>query len=455
MIKNATPSTPLAPLPVSKGHWLLKNMPSMGKNILTHFYENEKKLGTTYENPVPTVRIIATSEPDFMRYVLQTNHRNYKKGRSYEVLKLILGNGLVTSNGKFWQKQRRLAQPAFHKKNLEDLFKVMGGVAKEYFTELDKKKGTEVDIAREMMAVTAKIALKSLFSDNPEEDLDAVYNSMTEAQRYISDVLNNPFSQLWHPFTGRKRKFKNDMAVLDGVVLKAIANRRKNKEKHPDLLQMMMDATYEDSNEQMNDQQLKDEMITMFSAGHETSANALAWTLYLLAQHPEIVAKMRKEISEVVGNELPEFHNIRQLTYVRQVIEEGMRLYPPVWGVSRTALADDEYRGIKIKKKDVVFCLIYNAHRSEELYKNSATFDPDRFAPEKVKEMPKMSYLPFGGGPRLCIGNMFALMEMQLILVGLMQRYDFDLVDNQVIDPEALVTLRPRYGIKMNLTGSV
>jgi len=375
MIKHRTPTTPLTPLPTAKGHWLLKNIPSMSRNILTHFYGQEQNLGTTYENPVPFMRIIATSEPDFMRYVLQQNHRNYEKGRAYDVLKLILGNGLVTSNGKFWQKQRRLAQPAFHKKNLEALFKVMGTTATTYFEELEQKRGTEIDIAREMMAVTAKIALKSLFSDNTEEDLNAVYDSMTAAQRYITDLMNNPLNRIIFPINGRKKQFKKDKGVLNEVVLKAIARRRQSKEKHPDLLQMMMDATYEDSNEQMNDQQLMDEMITMFSAGHETSANALA----------------------------------------------------------------------------TVFCLIYNAHHREDLYKNATEFNPDRFTPEKVKAMSKMNYLPFGGGPRLCIGNMFALMEMQLILVGLLQRFDFELIKTQNIDMEALVTLRPRYGIKINL----
>ena len=451
MISNPVITTPLTPIPVSKGHWLLKNMPGMSRNILTHFYDTEQKLGKTFENPIPFMRIICTSEPDFMRYVLQQNHRNYKKGKSYDVLKLILGNGLVTSNGQFWQKQRRLAQPAFHKKNLEDLFNAMGKTAIAYFEELESKRGTEIDIAREMMAVTAKIALKALFSDNTEEDLNAVYDSMTEVQRYVSDLLNNPLSQFIYPFTGRKQQFKKDMSVLDKVVLKAIANRRKSDTKYPDLLQMMMDATYEDSNEQMNDQQLMDEMITMFSAGHETSANGLAWLFHLLAKHPEIVEKIRLEIQEICGDKLPSFQDLRQLTYIRQVIDEGMRLYPPVWGISRTAIEEDEYRGIKIKKEDVVFCLIYNAHRREDLYENAQTFNPDRFAPEKVKEMPKMSYLPFGGGPRLCIGNMFALMEMQLLVVGLLQRFDFELVKNQNIDMEALVTLRPRYGIKMNL----
>ncbi|MEM1123060.1 MAG: cytochrome P450, partial [Bacteroidota bacterium] len=437
MIKNAAPTaTPLAPLPVAKGHWLLKNIPSMSRNILTHFYDNEQKLGKTYENPVPFVRIIATSEPDFMRHVLQQNHRNYKKGQSYDVLKLILGNGLVTSNGQFWQKQRRLAQPAFHKKHLEDMFTVMGVTARAYLDKLERKRGSEVDIAREMMEVTAKIALKALFSDNSEEDMNAVYESMTEAQRYVSDLLNNPYARYLYALTGRKKRFKEDMEVLNQVVLNSIAKRRKSKQKYPDLLQMMMDATYEDSNDQMDDNQLRDEMVTMFSAGHETSANGLAWTLHILAKRPDIVVKMRQEIKTVCGDQLPSFQQLRQLTYVRQVIDEGMRLYPPVWGVSRTAIAEDEYRGVKIAKDDIIFCLIYNAHRREDLFENATTFDPDRFAAGKIKELPKMSYLPFGGGPRLCIGNVFALMEMQLILTGLLQRFDFELIKDQDIDLE-------------------
>lgn len=450
-MKKDTKDNSVKSLPIAKGHWLLGNIPSMGKNVLEHFIQREKELGPTFENPVPTIRLIATSEPAFMRHVLQTNHRNYKKGRAYDVLKLILGNGLVTSNGDFWQKQRRLAQPAFYKKNLADLFEVMGGVVSEYLKTLETKRGTEIDIAKEMMAVTAQVALKSLFSDTTAEDLESVYTSMTVAQRYVSDRLNYPFSPPWYYINGRHAAFKKNLHVLDKVVLDSIAKRRQTTTKYPDLLQMMMDATYEETNEQMNDKQLRDEMLTIFSAGHETSANALAWTMYLLTQHPAVVEKIRTEVSNTVGEHLPGFQELRQLTYTRQVIDEGMRLFPPVWGISRTAIAKDTFNGISINKNDVIFCTIYNAHHREDLYEHASTFNPDRFAADKVKTMPKMSYLPFGGGPRLCIGNMFALMEMQLILVGLLQRFNFTLIEDQIIDKEPLVTLRPRYGIKMHL----
>lgn len=452
MVTDSLIATSISPLPISKGHWLLGNIPGMSTDILQHFYQLEKELGPTYENPVPTIRLIATSEPEFIRHVLQTNHRNYKKGRAYDVLKLILGNGLVTSNGDFWRKQRRLAQPAFHKKTLDNLFTVMGEVATDYFNNLEAKRGGKIDIAKEMMVITAQIALKTLFSDTTNEDLENVYQSMTFAQRYVSDRLNNPFATPWYFLNGRHFYFKRNLKVLDKVVLDSIAKRRASSEKKPDLLQMMMDATYEGTNEQMDDQLLRDEMLTIFSAGHETSANALAWTLYLLTQHPTIVEKLRKEIDAVVGKRLPTFEELRQLTYTRQVLEEGMRLFPPVWGISRTAIQEDEFRGVKINKSDVIFCTIYNTHHREDLFPNATTFNPDRFATEKVKTMPKMSYLPFGGGPRLCIGNMFALMEMQLILVGLLQRFDLKLVEGQKIEMEALVTLRPKYGIEMMLS---
>lgn len=443
--------TPTTTLPVSKGHWLLKNLGNMAKDMRKHLFEQEKTLGNTFEYAVPFRRVIATSDPGLMRHVLQSNHRNYEKGQAYEILKLGLGNGLVTSNGKFWQRQRRLAQPAFHKKNMEDLFASMGEVAQAYFTNLEKKRGTDIDLTKEMMDVTARIALKALFTDNTNEDLNRIYDCMTDIQRFIVDAIHNPLWPLHYRLNGRKKQFDNDKSVVDKVVLTSIAKRRKSTQKYPDLLQMMMDATYEDSNEQMDDDLLRDEMVTMFSAGHETSANGLTWILYTLSKHPEIVAKMRAEIETVVGDKLPSFQELRQLTYIRQVIDEGMRLFPPVWGISRSAINEDEFNGIKINKGDKIFCMIYNAHHSAKLYENPETFNPDRFAPEKIKAMPKMSYLPFGGGPRLCIGNMFAIMEMQLLLVGLVQRFDFQLTDNQVIDMEGLITLRPRFGMKMRL----
>lgn len=444
---------PESKLPVSEGVWLLKNVPGILNDPLQHFYRQGQRLGRTYELPVPRKRVIATADPAFIQHVLQKNHRNYKKSPAYKVLKLFTGNGLISSNGSFWQKQRRLAQPAFHKKNLESLFEVMGETVGEYLEELAQKRGNQVDMAKEMMAITAKIALKALFSNTPEEDLETVYESMTESLRYISDSVGMPFSKYVYKLNGRSRKFVQHKAIIDQIVHRAIEARRNSQEKHPDLLQMLLDATEEGSNDQMTDQQLKDELITIFLAGHETSANALAWTLYLLSQHPEVIEKMRAEIASTVGNELPGFQDLRQLSYTRQVIEEGMRLYPPAWGMGRTALGDDEFDGVKIHQGDTIALLVYNVHHSPEIYTNPEDFDPDRFAPERVKERPKMSYVPFGAGPRMCIGYMFALMEMQLLMVGLFQRFDFELVDGQNMEMEALVTLRPKNGVWMRVKG--
>jgi cytochrome P450 len=213
-----------------------------------------------------------------------------------------------------------------------------------------------------------------------------------------------------------------------------------------------MDARYEDTGEAMPPNLLKDELITIFSAGHETSANALAWTLYLLAKHPDIAQKVKAEAEEVLQGRMPAFDDLRKLTYARQVIEEGMRLYPPAWGIGRYALEDDQWQDYHIEKGTVMACEIYGLHHHPDLWENPEVFDPERFSPEQVKARPSHHYLPFGAGPRMCIGNHFAMMEMQLLLPLLVRSFNFELLENQSIEMEPLITLRPKNGIQMRLT---
>lgn len=451
MNKIASTTDLQKPFPVIKGHWLLGNLPEVGKNPMLFAYNKSKEVGDTFDVPLLTGRWIMTSNADFIKYALQTNHRNYTKGWAYDQIAMILGNGLVTSKGAFWQKQRRLAQPAFYKKNLEELFKSMSLVAENYIQELAQKKGKEIDLEKEMMEVTAKIAMKALFSSENAQDLRKVYDTSTTTQRYVNNRIRNPFFIPWSHINGAYSDFKKDMKILDEVVERLIRERRNSSEKQADLMQLLMDAVDEESGEAMTEKQLRDEVLTLFSAGHETSANAMVWTLYELSKHPEIVAKLRAESAEILGDRSSGFEDLRQLTYHRKVLEESMRLYPPAWVVSRVAKEEDEWQGNKIKKGDIVYCAIYSLHRSENYYKNPEKFDPERFAPEKVKERHKMCYLPFGAGPRLCIGNHFAMMEMQLLLSSLVRNFDFKLVENQQIELEPLVTLRPKYGMKMKL----
>ena len=451
-MNQSTTSITTKKLPTAPNkHWLWKHGKDMAPNPLAFILSNIELLGDTFEAELPSRKFFMTSNADLIKHVLQTNHRNYRKTKSYEEMKLLLGNGLVTSKGDFWRKQRRLAQPAFYKKNLENLFKSMATVVEDYLNELEEKKGQEVDIAHEMMAVTAKVVIKSLFSADLEGDLLKVYDSMTFIQRYMVSRMYRPMFKFWYQINGRHSEYKKYFEVMDSVIQNLIRERIESGEQKDDLLQMLMDARYEDTGEKMEYTQLRDELLTMFSAGHETSANGMAWIWYLLVEHPEVVQKLKEEAHRVLNGKLPSFEELRQLTYTRQVIEEGMRLYPPAWIVGREAIEADEWNELQIPKDQNMQCCIFALHRNPAYYPNPNEFDPERFAPKNVKARPNHHYIPFGAGPRHCIGNHFAIMEMQLLLAAMVQRFDFELVEGQEIVMEPLITLRPKFGIKLKV----
>lgn len=439
-------------IPIYRGHWLLGSAPELNKDIMGFMSAKTQELGDTFVAKLPIHDAIITSNPALIKQVLQTKQKQYKKTRMYEEMKLLLGQGLVTSAGDLWRKQRRLAQPAFYKRQLGELFKAMNAAVQKYLQELEQKRGQEIDMAQEMMEVTAKIAVKALFSQDLEGSMNMVYESMTDIQRYIVKRFRNPLFTLIAPLTKQHAAYKNNMAVMVEIIENIINERRKSGVRENDLLQMLMDARYEDTGKAMSNQQLRDEIITMFSAGHETSANALTWTLYLLTQNPHIFQTLKQEVQTILGDTSPTFESIRALTYTQQVLQEGMRFYPPAWIVGRTALTTDEFQGTTIKKGTNVLCVLYLLHRNPALWEQPEQFDPTRFTPENMKKRPRNHYLPFGAGPRMCIGNHFAMMEMQLLLATLVQHFDFKLADNQKITPEALVTLRPQYGVRMILS---
>ncbi len=438
-------------LPTPKKHWLWKHMKDFAPSPIEFIMKNISELGDTFEAEIPTRKFVMTCDADLIKYVLQGNHRNYRKTKAYDEMQLLLGNGLVTSRGDFWRKQRRLAQPAFSKKNLANLFQSMGKVVEDFIEELNNKRGQEVDIAHEMMAITAKIAIKSLFSADLEGDLLKVYKSMTDIQRYMILRIHKPIFKPFFHFNGRHSRYQRSFEVMNNIIQKLIKERKESGETKDDLLQMLMDARYQDTGEKMEYEQLRDELLTMFSAGHETSANAMAWTWYLLVQHPEIVAKLKEEAQRVLDGRLATFEELKQLTYTRQVLEEGMRLYPPAWIVGREAIEADEFEGLTIEKDQNIQCCIYALHRSSKYYPNPDAFDPERFTAANVKARPSHHYMPFGAGPRFCIGTHFAMMEMQLILAAMVQSFDFELVEGQHIVMEPLITLRPKYGIRLKV----
>lgn len=391
-----------------------------------------------------------------VKYVLQENNRNYTKSEAYDVIRLFLGNGLVTSEGDFWRRQRKLAQPAFYKQRLSLLVDLMNQSTLAMLArweELDPFR--PVDISNEMMKITLEIVSKSLFSTDVKKHLDHISGALTTVIEYAFDTMSSFIRiPLKYP-TPRNVKFTKAVNQLEGIFYEIINSRQHtNPEDHDDLLGMLMSAKDEDTGEGMSIQQLRDEVATIFMAGHETTANALSWTLYLLASHPESVHKLRQEVTEVLGHEgLPTYENIRDLKYTMQVIQESMRLYPPVYVIGRKTIEEDEIGGYRIPAGVTIMISAYAIHRNPEYWDKPDVFDPDNFLPERIKDRPSYAYFPFGGGPRLCIGNNFAMMEMQIILALLIRQYDFALPFRQLkVYPEPTVTLRPKDGLKLRIS---
>lgn len=364
------------------------------------------------------------------------------------MLNPVLGNGLVTSEGDFWLRQRRLVQPAFHRERLQELFVTMGNITDAFLAEMETFRGkSAVDIDAKMMGITADIALKTLFGNISNEDKMQIYHQVNRTQKYLVTRVRRPYRIPLMVVNGEKNRFKTDLAYFNKLVFEFIHQRHGMEEKPNDLLQLLLDSLDEETGARMNDQQIRDEAITMFAAGHETSATALSWLLLELARQPEIVAKIRKE-GELFEN-VPSFEQLLKLPYTRQVIEEGMRLYPPAWTMTREALTDDNVDSQSIPKGISVFMSIYELHRNPNIWDNPLVFNPENFSPENVKNRDKFNYLPFGAGPRLCIGQQFAMMEMQLILAALIKRFDFEIDPGHHVGIYPQIVLKSTNGIKL------
>jgi cytochrome P450 len=391
---------------------------------------------------------IITREPAYFKHVLQQNNKNYTKGQSVDELSKVLGNGLLTSEGDFWLRQRRLIQPAFHRERLQGLFKTMGDITRNFLEELEADRNKEaIFIDEKMMAITADIALKTLFSSITNESKAKVYGQINRTQDHLITRIRRPYLRPFLGLSGATKRFKADLTYFDKLVYDIIAQRRVSGQTHDDMLQLLLDSLDEETGEQMNNQQIRDEAITMFAAGHETSANGLNWLLLELSKQPEMVAKIRAE--SMIFEDVPSFEQLMQLTYTRQVVEEGLRLFSPAWAMAREAVEDDEIEGCEIKKGTTIFMPIFELHRNPKIWKNPTTFDPENFNLENTKNRNKFDYLPFGAGPRFCIGQQFALMEMQLVLASVLKRFTFEADPAFQVRMFPLITLKPKNGIKM------
>jgi cytochrome P450 len=391
--------------------------------------------------------------PDDVKRVLQENHFNYNKDLfTYHVLYPVVGYGLLTNDGESWLHQRRLIQPAFHRKRLAAYTTLMTDATGDMLKSWQARENADepLDINEEMMRLTLRVVGQALFSIDLSHDTSTVGQAVTTLVKLLGDYVYAPFPPISVP-TSRNRHLQAAIHELETVTNGIIRERRANGSDTGDLLSMLLLARDEETGEGMSDKQARDEVMTLLLAGHETTANALTWTWYLLSQYPEVESRLHDELERVLGGTPPTLEHLPQLTYTSMVIQEAMRLYPPIWVLSRKALADDELGGFHIPKGSMVILSPYATHRHPEFWGQPEVFDPERFTPERVAARPHYAYFPFGGGPRLCIGSNFALMEAQLVLAAVAQRYSLRLVPGHPVVPEAKITLRPRYGMPMTL----
>jgi cytochrome P450 len=394
--------------------------------------------------------------PDHNKHILQDNNKNYtKQAPSLLVTKPLLGNGLVTSDGDFWRRQRRLIQPAFHRQRIAGFGATMTTAAETMIQRWQgaAERGETLDIDKEMMRLTLEVAGKTLFSMDLTGEAEQVGQAITFASRYIAEASIKPFAVYtinW-PTPGGLR-LRRAISLLDRVVQKIVDTRRRDNRDEGDLLSMLLQARDEETGAGMDDRQVRDEVMTLLLAGHETTSNTLTWTLYLLSQHPEIAERLRTEVDQVLAGRTPTIEDLAHLPYTRMVIEEAMRLYPPAYVIARLGVEPDVVGGYDIPAQAIITMSPYLTHRLPEFWPQPEKFDPERFTPDKVAERPRYAYIPFGGGPRQCIGNVFALTEAQLVLALIMQRARLSLAPGYQAELEQMITLRPRHGLPMRVT---
>ena len=441
--------TQAASIPGPRGNVLL--MPTRNIRKKTHEYLSllEEKYGDISKIKFGPFTVIYIANPDYIEYVL-LNRDTYIKIQEGGMLRILLGNGLLTSEGDFWLKQRRLIQPVFHKNRLERFVQKISESTDDMLTAWETKQGETTDIYNEMNRLTLDIVGKTLFSTNVKDEFDKVNTALTKIMTAIRNRSRFMRFPLWVPLPSHLR-IEHNRKILDETIGEIINQRKGETGKFDDLLTMLMEVEDADTRERMTDKQLRDEVLTIFIAGHETTANAMAFTLYLLAKHPEIKARLQKELTEVLGNGELSFEKLQRLEYTTMVIKESMRLYPPAWMLPREAAKDDTIGGYPIKKGDKVLASPYAMQRSPRYWKNPEEFNPERFTTENMKQMPRYAYFPFGGGQRLCVGNNFAMMEMQIILAKLCAQFDFTLAPGFELELLPLITLRPKEGVPMNL----
>lgn len=395
------------------------------------------------------------NEPNAIRHILLDNADNYIKSEvGRRLLEPGLGRGLLTSEGETWRRHRRIMAPAFDPRSVAGYAPIMTDTAEALVAKWDAlPDGAEIEVAAAMMHATLEIISRAMFSSDSDKVVDIIEEGVNKYQTIVRprllDLLHAP---LWLANLLSPQHTAGIFDAFDAMVDRLLAERGRAPDSEPkDLLARLLAARDSETGGGMSAKEVRDQVVTIFMAGHETTAQALSWTWYLLSQHPAVEAKLHHELDAVLGGRAPCNDDVAALPYTRMVIEEAMRLYPPAHTTGRQPIADDEVLGHRIPAGSEVLIVPWLLHRKPSLWDNPGRFDPDRFAPEKAAARSRFAYIPFGAGPRICIGAVFAMTEAVLILATLAQRYRLHLQPGHPVEPQGLITLRPRYGLKMRL----
>jgi cytochrome P450 len=420
-----------------------------GANPLDFFTSLARTYGDVSSYRMGGEQLFLVNEPRLIRDVLVTHNRHFTKSRGLERSKRLLGQGLLTSEGAMHLRQRRLMQPAFHRDRIAGYGDLMVGYAdrmRRGWTDL-----AVLDISREMNRLTLSIVGKTLFDVDVQQQAAAVGEALTAVMESFWMTML-PFAEVLERLPVPKlRRARMARARLDAIIYRMIADRRASGRDHGDLLSMLLAAQDEDEGGGMTDQQVRDEAMTIFLAGHETTANALTWTWYLLSGAPGVEAALHAEIDRVLAGRLPTMADLPSLSYVERVVTESMRLYPPAWIIGRRAIDEYQLGGHVAPPRAIVLMSPYVMQRDPRFYAEPDRFDPDRWTPEFRAALPKFAYFPFGGGPRQCIGESFAWMELILLVATISQQHRLRLVPGHPVVPQPLITLRARHGMRMTV----
>lgn len=432
--------------PGPKGHLIFGHLSEINRAPLDFFTQCAREYGDFVRLRFGPFPVYLLNHPDLVKEVLVTQSPKFIKSSAYRRGLRVLGNGLLTSDGNFWKRQRRLVQPAFHHEVISSCAELMV----EYTNQLIGKwqDGEVCDIHHEMMKLTAMIAAKTFFDFDIAGETEGLQDALHTVTDFNARLLNQYLLPTWVPTFGNL-SYQRAINQLDTIIYRIIDQRRAGINNKADLLSLLLQLKDEEDGTQMTNKQLRDEVMTLFLAGHATTANALTWMWLLLSQHPNVVEKLQQELKTVLNGQTPTFADFPKLRYATQIIQESMRLYPPVWGISREVLQDCEIGGYHLRAGATVFLNQWVIQRDSRFFDNPEKFDPDRWTDKQLDRLTNYAYFPFGGGQRLCIGKDFAMMETVLLLATIASKFRLILQSDHPVVLHASLSLRPKHGIKM------